>query len=226
MLATNSLRIVPGFALVALLSATPAVAAEPPAPPPEADAAPAVSAPDEDDQSLLPRTIEVAPGEPLGAFPLAPPEGPARLLSGSLSIGPGWLALRDKQGRDGQGAMSLTARLGAVVAPEWCVFLGVDRSSTERDGATFAQTAGLFGAQRYFLGRLYLGGALAVAMVRESGVPDGLTDGPGWGFSALAGVEAVRGRHVALTAELSMTMAYYSQEAWEMGGLRIGVTFF
>ena len=148
------------------------------------------------------------------------------MLSGSVSIGPGWLALRDKQGRDGQGATSLSARLGAVVAPEWCVFLGVDRSSTERGAATFAQTAGLFGAQRYLFGRLYLGGALAVAMVRESGVPDGLTDGPGWGFSALAGVEAVRTRHLALTAELSTTMAFYGEEAWEMGGLRVGLTLF
>jgi hypothetical protein len=113
-----------------------------------------------------------------------------------------------------------------VAAPEWFVFLGVDRSSTGRGGATFAQTAALLGAQRYFLGRLYLGGALAMAMVQESGVPDGLTDGPGFGFSAILGIEAVRTRHAALTAEMSLTMAKYSTETLEMGGLRLGLVVF
>jgi hypothetical protein len=129
-------------------------------------------------------------------------------------------------GRDGQGSTSLAARLGLVVAPEWCVFLGVDRSSTDRGGATFAQTAALLGVERYFVGRLYLGGALALAMVKESGVPDGLTDGPGYGFSAIVGIEALKLRHAALTAELSLTMAKYGAETWEMGGLRLGVAVF
>jgi hypothetical protein len=212
------------IALATLLLSAPALAEDPPTAP-EAPA-PAPPSPEEDQQSLVPRTIETAEVAPAGAFPLAPPEGPARLLSATLSIGPGWLALRDKQGRDGQGATSLNARLGAVVAPEWCLFLGVDRSSTQRGAATFAQTAGLFGAERYLFGRLYLGGALAVATVRESGVPDGLSQGPGYGFSALAGIEALRSRHVALTAELSLTMAFYAEEAWEMGGLRVGVALF
>jgi hypothetical protein len=136
------------------------------------------------------------------------------------------LALRDSVGRDGQGATSLAARLSLVVAPEWCLFLGVDRSSTERGDATFAQTAALLGAERYFFGRLYLGGAAAMAMVKESGVPDGLTDGPGFGFSATIGIEALKAQHAALTAELSLTMARYAKETWEMGGLRLGVAVF
>jgi hypothetical protein len=222
----TSCRIVRRVVIVALLGASPALAAEETAsPPPETPAGPSQPAA-EDNLSLLPQTIEAAEPEPAGAFPPAPPEGQGRLLSAAVSIGPGWLTLSDKHGRDGQGATSLSARLGAVVAPEWCVFLGIDRSSTDRGGATFAQTAGLFGGQRYLFGRLYLGAALAVAMVRESGVPDGLTDGPGWGYSVLAGVEAVRTRHVAVTAELSMTTAFYKEEAWEMGGLRVGVALF
>ena len=220
-----SCRIVRRVVLVALLSASPVALAQ------EGDTSPVTEAPspsagDEDDQSHLPQTIETAEREPAGAYPLVPPEGPPRLLIGSVSLGPGWLALRDRQGRDGQGATSLAARLGAVVTPEWCVFLGLDRTSTERGGATFAQTAALFGGQRYLFGRLYLGGALAMAMVSESGVPDGLTDGPGYGLSGLVGIEALRSKHVALTGELSVTMAYYGKEAWEMGGLRIGVSVF
>jgi len=219
-------RIVRRVVIVTLLGASPVLAAEEPASPPPEAAAGSPQPADQESLSLLPRTIEAAEREPAGAFPPAPPEGQSRMLSLAVSVGPGWLALRDKYGRDGQGATSLSARLGAVVAPEWCVFLGVDRSSADRRGATYAQTAGLFGGQRYLFGRLYLGGALAVAMVRESGVPDGLTDGPGWGFSALAGVEAVRTDHVAVTAELAATMAFYGTEAWEMGGLRVGVSLF
>jgi hypothetical protein len=178
------------------------------------------------DLSSLPRVVETASREPPGPFPPPPPEGTPRTFSAALSIGPGWLALHDGQGRDGQGATSLVGRLAKVFAPEWCAFLGVDRSSTERGGARFAQTAALLGVQRFLFGRLYLGGALAMAMVKESGVPDGLTDGPGYGFSAAVGVEALRGRHAALTAELSLTVAEYPKETWEMGGVRLGMVVF
>jgi len=212
MRAVLSDRIARAVTIAILLSAAGSgVAAEEPVAAPAAAPAPGPPA-DQSEPSHLPRTIETAEKEPSGLFPPAPPEGESRTISGTLSLGPGWLALRDAQGRDGQGSTSLAARLGLVVAPEWCVFLGLDRSSTDRGGATFAQTAALLGAQRYFVGRLYLGGALAMAMVKESGVPNGLTDGPGFGFSALAGIEALRMRHAALTAELSLTMAKYSTE--------------
>jgi hypothetical protein len=215
-------RIARAATVASLVSLAGTAAAEEPVATPAAEALPAP----EGDLSHLPRTVETPEGEPRGAYPSAPPEGEPRLLSASLSLGPGWLALRDSVGRDGQGATSLAARVSLVVAPEWCLFLGVDRSSTERGDATFAQTAALLGVQRYFLGRLYLGGAAAMAMVKESGVPDGLTDGPGFGFSAMIGVEALRSRHAALTAELSVTLARYAKESWEMGGLRLGVTVF
>jgi hypothetical protein len=83
------------------------------------------------------------------------------------------------------------------------------------------------GVQRFLFGRLYLGGALAVAMVQESGVPDGLTDGPGYGFSTHVGVEIFKGQDVALTGELTLTMARYpDDETWEMGGVRLGMVLF
>lgn len=217
---TPSFRIAFSLPIAALLLAGGTAAAE--------DGAPAAAAPPpapEGELSHLPRTVETA-GEPSGEFPPPPPSGEPRLVIASLSLGPGWLALRDAQGRDGQSATSLTARVGLVVAPEWCVFMGLDRSSTDRGGATFAQTAVQFGVERYFLGRLYLGGALVAAMVKESGVPNGLTDGPGYGFSALVGIEMVKTRHAALTAEASFTLAKYSTESWEMGGLRLGFNFY
>jgi hypothetical protein len=221
----SSSRIARSLMIVALVSGARLAAAEG-----EITDAPTAPAPDpvveEPTLSDLPRTMETAEREPRGAFPPAPPAEDARTVSASLSIGPGWLALRDDLGRDGQGSTSLAARLGVVVAPEWCLFLGIDRSSTKRGAATFAQTAALLGLQRYFLGRLYVGGAGALAMVRESGVPGGLTDGPGYGFSALVGIEAVKTRHAALTAELSFTLATYGKESWEMGGLRVGLVVF
>jgi hypothetical protein len=190
---------------------------------PQAAAPPAAP---ETELSHLPRTVVVPNDEPRGPFPPRPPEGSARTVSASLSLGPGWLALRDKLGRDGQGAMAVAARVGVVVAPEWNLILGVDHSSTDRGEATFSQTAGIGGVQRFFFGRLYLGGALALAMVKESGVPDGLTDGPGYGLSAHVGVEALRSPHLAVIVELSVTMAQYAREVWEMGGLRAGVLVF
>jgi hypothetical protein len=176
--------------------------------------------------SFQPRTVVIPGDEPRGAFPGRPPEGAPRTFSGALSLGPGWLALRDKLGRDGQGAMALGGRIGVVLAPDWNMFLGFERNSTKRGDATFAQTAALWGVQRFLFGRLYVGGALGVAMIEESGVPDGLTDGPGYGFSAHVGVEALRTTHLALTAELGLTMVQYAREVWEMGGLRLGVVAF
>jgi hypothetical protein len=187
--------------------------------PPEGPPAPA-------ELSQLPRTQPAWNDEPRGPFPSRPPTDPARTLSAAVSLGPGWLALRDEEGRDGQRAIGFALRLGAVVAPEWNLFLAVERNSTQRGGATFAQTAALGGVQRFFFGRLYLGGALALAMVQESGVPGGLTDGPGYGFSTHVGVELFRVQDAALTAELTLTMAKYPHETWEMGGLRLGLVIF
>jgi hypothetical protein len=170
-----------------------------------------------------PRVITAVP--PDGPFPPPPPRAEGRRLNASVSAGPGWLALHDDVGRDAQGALAFNARLGVVPAPNWNLFLGVDRASTERGGATYAQTAAVAGLQRYFLGRCYLGGGLALGWVSESG-PGGLTDGPGYGFTAHAGVEALRTTHLALTAELSLTVAAYARETWEMGGLRLGVIAF
>jgi hypothetical protein len=65
-----------------------------------------------------------------------------------------------------------------------------------------------------------------MAFVRESDVPAGFTDDPGGTLSGHLGVEAVRLRHAALTAEASFTIAAYEKEKWEMGGLRLGVTVF
>lgn len=176
------------------------------------------------DLSDLPRTLEHA-GAPQGALPPAPPKGTARAISLTGTAGPGWLALRDDLGRDGQKASGFAVRLGLVVAPEWTLTTGVDRTSARRGEATFSQTALLMGLQPHF-GRLYLGGALGVAWVRETGVPDGLTDGPGVSLSGTLGIEAVRTRHAALTAEVTMTVGKYERESWEMGGVRLGVVVF
>jgi hypothetical protein len=168
-------------------------------------------------------TIQVL--EPTGAFPAPPPSGQARNVSLGLSAGPGWLALHDRIGRDGQGALALSARLGVIIAPQWNLFLGGDFASTRRGDSTFSQSAVLLGIERFFLGRIYLGAAPALGAVQQSG-GDGLSDGPGYGFSAHAGVEALRTAHVGLTVELGLTALFYEREAWEMGGLRAGVIFF
>ena len=177
-------------------------------------------------QVEAPRWLEgPAPG-PSGAFPPAPPRGLPRQMNFALSMGPGFLMLSDAIGRDGQRALGLSARVGAVVAPHWNLHIGVDHTSTDRKGATFSQTALLVGAQRFVLGRVYLGGAVGLARVAQSGVPDGIADGPGLTLSAHVGVEALRWSHVALTAEIGFTRASYEREAWEMGGLRIGAIAF
>jgi hypothetical protein len=201
--------------LLAVLGAAAPAAAAPPemAPPPEL--------------SQLPRTEPASNDQPGGPFPSPPPVGSPRTVSLGLSLGPGWLALRDREGRDGQRAIGFGARLGGVVAPQWNMFLGVDRTSTRRGEARFAQTAALLGAQRFLFGWMYLGGAVSVAMVQESGVPNGLTDGPGFGFSGHVGVELFRVEDAALTGELTLTMVRYPQEeTWEMGGLRLGLVLF
>ena len=116
--------------------------------------------------------------------------------------------------------------MGVVVGPQWNLVLGIDRSSTDRKGSTFSQTAGLFGLQRFFFDRAYLGVALGLAFVQETGVPDGLTDGPGGTMSGHLGVELVRMRHTAVTLEASLTLGHYKREKWEMGGVRAGLVLF
>ena len=49
---------------------------------------------------------------------------------------------------------------------------------------------------------------------------------PAEGLSAHLGIEAMRLRHAALTLEAGFTIASYAEEAWEMGGLRLGVIVF
>jgi hypothetical protein len=176
--------------------------------------------------SQMPRTIEEADDGPQGPFPPPPPRGTSRTISAALSLGPGWLSLHDALGTDGQAATGFAARVGMVVAPEWNLVLGIDRTSTDRDGATFSQTAGLLGVQLFLVPRLYLGAAAGLAWVAQSGVPDGLTDGPGLALSGTIGVEAFRRPHWAFTVELTLTHAQYEQEAWQMGGLRLGLTVF
>ncbi len=176
--------------------------------------------------ALLPRLIEDGDGGPQGAFPSRPPSGRPRGTNVTASVGPGFLALDDAIGRDGQGATGLMARIGMVPVPEWNLFVAVEHTTTDRDGATFAQTAGLLGAQRFFMHRLYLGAGVGLAGVAQTGVEDGISNGPGLTLSAHLGVEAIRWSHVALTAELSFTRASYEREAWEMGGLRIGLVVF
>jgi hypothetical protein len=180
----------------------------------------------EPDRSDVPRTVRDAARGPQGAFPPPPPRGPPRTINAAVSLGPGWLALRDALGRDGQAALSLGFRLGVVVGPQWNLVLGIDRSSTDRGEANFSQTAALFGLQRFFLDRLYFGLALGIALVQETGVPDGITDGPGGTISGHLGIEALRTRHTAITLELGLTLAQYVLEKWEMGGLRVGIVRF
>jgi hypothetical protein len=182
---------------------------------------------DEPTLSQTPRAIEETGNGPQGAFPPPPPRGVSRTISGAVSVGPGWLSLHDALGTDGQAAKGVAARLGMVVAPEWNLVLGIERTSTDRDGATFSQTAGLLGVQLYLFPRVYVGGAVGLAWVQQSGIPDGLTDGPGAAYSVALGIEAIRRPHWALTVELSMTRAEYREkEAWEMGGLRVGLLVF
>src|SRR5947207_15995771 len=52
------------------------------------------------DLSQLPRTQPAVNDEPRGPFPARPPAGEARTLSAAVALGPGWLALRDREGRD------------------------------------------------------------------------------------------------------------------------------
>jgi hypothetical protein len=215
---------VPAVLLAGLLRTPPVAADEdpyPPPPPPPADVPPDAAA-----VARVPQVLEEPRAEPAGPFPARPPTGAARTVSLALSLGPGWLALRDHQGRDGQSAFGLGGRLGVVIAPEVNLVLGLERTSTGRDGATFAQTAGILGLERFFLQRAYVGAAAALAWVAETGVPDGLTDGPGVGLTALLGVEILRSAHAALTAEAAFTIAKYDREAWEMGGLRLGVVVY
>lgn len=203
--------------LPALLSALSVAFTDAPAPQAPLDAA---------TLSQAPRTLPIADAGPQGDFPPAPPRGVPRAANAGLSVGPGFLALRDELGRDGQGATSFAARVGMVVAPEWNLVLGIDHARTDRGEATFSQTAALLGIHRYFFGRLYFGGAMGLGWVRESGVPDGLTDGPGIALSAALGFELVRRPHWALTAEAGLTYAQYEKEGWEMSGLRLGVLIF
>jgi hypothetical protein len=177
------------------------------------------------DYARAPRSVP-APEGPQGELPPPPPRGRARTASAAVAAGPGWLALRDRQGRDGQWATSVAGRLGVVPGPEWNLLLGFDHARTDRGGATFSQTAFLVGAQHFFARRIYLGAALGMAFVKESGVSAGLTDGPGGTLSSHLGVEALRLRHAALTVEASFSIAEYNEELWEMGGLRLGVTVF
>ncbi len=178
------------------------------------------------DESQVPRTVATDSAQPRGAFPPPPPHGDARFVSGTFLAGPGWLALRDDLGREGQQATSLAGRLGLVVGPEWNLTIAVEHTRTSRGGATFSQTAMLMGLQRFLLERLYLGGALGLAWVRESGVADGLIDGPGGTASAHLGIEVHRSSHTAMTAEVSFTLAQYPKEQWEMGGVRLGLLLF
>jgi hypothetical protein len=177
------------------------------------------------DYSQAPRTVPASEG-PQGELPPPPPRGRARSASAAISAGPGWLALRDELGRDGQMATSVAGRVGVVIGPEWNLMLGFDHARTDRGGATFSQTAGLFGVQRFFFKRVYLGGALGMGFVKESGVPNGISDGPGATLHVHLGVEALRLRHIALTVEASFSVASYQREGWEMGGLRLGAVVF
>jgi hypothetical protein len=177
------------------------------------------------DESQVPHTVDTASQPPQGPFPPAPPRGGSRSVSAALLAGPGWLALRDDLGRDGQQATSLAARLGVVIGPEWNLTLAVEHTRTERGHITFSQTAGMLGVQRFLFERLYLGGALGLAWVREH-ASEGLSDGPGGTVSGHLGVELLRSHHVALAAELSLTLAQYQKEKWEMGGVRLGLLLF
>jgi hypothetical protein len=181
---------------------------------------------DASDESHLPQTVNFATTQPQGPFPPPPPRGEPRNLSATVQAGPGWLALRDDLGRSGQQATSLAGRLAVVVGPDWNIILAVEHARTDRGHATFSQTAAVLGLQRFLFERLYLGGALGLAWVRESAVPDGLTDGPGGTVSAHLGVEVLRSTHTALTAEASFTLAQYEKEKWEMGGVRLGLMLF
>jgi len=176
--------------------------------------------------SQAPRSVSETTEARHGSFPPPPPRGRARTGSLAVGVGPGWLALRDAIGRDGQAATNVATRAAAVMTADWMVFLGLDHTSTERGEATFSQTAGLLGVQSFLFQRFYVIGALGLAWVRESGVPNGLTDGPGYTLSAAVGVEAWRFDHLALTLEVGLSGAQYTHEAWEMGGVRLGCVVF
>jgi hypothetical protein len=177
------------------------------------------------DESQVPHTVDTATQQPQGPFPPAPPQGEPRSVSAALLAGPGWLALRDDLGRDGQQATSLAGRLGVVIGPEWNLILALEHTRTERGQITFSQTAGMMGVQRFLFERLYLGGALGLAWVKEH-ASEGLSDGPGGTVSGHLGVELLRSHHVALAAEVSFTLAQYQKEQWEMGGVRLGLLLF
>jgi hypothetical protein len=181
---------------------------------------------DSGDESQLPRTVVTENQQPQGPFPPPPPRGEPRTISATVLAGPGWLALRDDLGRDGQQATGLAARLGVVVGPEWNLFVAVDHTRAERGHVTFSQTAATLGLQRFLFERLYLGGALGLAWVREHVQPDGLADGPGGTVSGHLGIEVFRSEHTALAAEVSFTLAQYQKEQWEMGGVRLGLLLF
>ena len=230
------LLAVPAAAAPADQTAAPPPAAE--GAPPRAEAAPtgteaaptaAEAAPPAEPWAQIsqgPQMLGEVAENPSGHFPPPPPRGRARLVSWAVGVGPGWLALRDAIGRDGQAATNVATRAAAVITADWMVFLGLDHTSTKRGEATFSQTAALFGVQMFLFQRFYATGALGLAWVKESGVPNGLTDGPGYTLSAAVGVEAWRFDHLALTLEVGLSGAQYTHEAWEMGGVRLGCVVF
>lgn len=175
--------------------------------------------------SQMPTTVPAATSAAPAPFPPPPPAGVYRGATLSLSVGPGWLALRDDLGRDGQKATGFAGRLGVVLDPRWVASVSADHTRTTRGSSTFSQTALLFGVHRVLLERLYLGGGFGLSWVRATG-PLSASDGPGWAYSASVGVEALRGEFVALTMEAAFTMGHYQAERWEMGGLRAGLLIF
>ena len=176
--------------------------------------------------SQVPTTVQQPAAPSPLPFPPPPPRGLCRGFGVSFSVGPGWLALRDDIGRDGQSAIAVAGRVSSVVYPDWLAHVSAEHTATERGGSTFSQTAVLLGGQRFFFGRLYLGGAIGLAWVRDSGGGTSLTNGPGFAYSGTLGVELVQAEHVAVTAELAFTMGHYEVEKWEMGGLRFGLAIF
>jgi hypothetical protein len=176
--------------------------------------------------SQVPTTVQQPAGPPAQPFPPPPPRGLYRGTSFSFSVGPGWLALRDDIGRDSQSAIAVAGRVSSVVYPNWLAHVSAEHTTTDRGGSTFSQTAVLLGGQRFFFGRLYLGGAIGLAWVRDSGHGSSLTNGPGFAYSGTVGAEILQAEHVAVTAELAFTMGHYKVEKWEMGGLRFGIAIF
>jgi hypothetical protein len=210
----------PGGSTVVLEPAPPPPQGPFPPPPPEHvdPAAPAATffTPDEPPWGTL-----AAEGQPV--------EAPVRRFSFTAAIGPGLLV--------GPGERDLAMsyqlfRVGLGLDPRLTVVLGwagVGTNSvnpaTDRD-SWLKQDLWSAGLQALVLPRLYLRGALGLALVSESVGELTFKGGRGLATEGAIGYELLQRRHVAVAVELNGSFSHYARESWKTAGLQLSVSLF